>query len=81
MATPPVAAACCARWKALPPPPPEPTPLEPGDSSASSRFRLLRPWRPVTATATLFPLDAARDTVTRDDGLGVSFSLGDRGAD
>lgn len=80
MLTPPEADACCARWKLvllLLLLPPEPMPLEPGpgDSSASSRLRLLRPERPAVDTLLLLLLDVARDTVIREDGLGVNFSL------
>lgn len=79
MPTPPEAEARCARWKLLPLLLllPEPMPLEPGpgDSSASGRLRLLRPGRPAVDTPPLLLLDVARETVTRDAGLGVSFSL------
>lgn len=84
MLTPPEAEACCARWKLvvlllLPVPVPMPLEPAPGDSSASSRLRLLRPERPAVDTLLLLLLDVARDTATRDDGLGVSFSLWDGG--
>lgn len=79
MLTLPEAEACWARWKLrlLLPPPPEVMPLEPvpSGSSTSSRLRLLRLERP--AVDTLLPLlEVAREMVTRDDGLGDSFSLG-----
>jgi hypothetical protein len=79
MLTLPMAEACWAKRKLLlllllP----EPMPLEPlpGDSSASSRRRLLRPSRPAVDTLLLpLLLDVAREMVTREDGLGDSFSL------
>lgn len=80
MLTLPEAEACWASWKLLLPPPPAPTRLDPvpSGSSASSRLRLLRPERP--AGDMLLPLlEVAREMVTRDDGLGDSFSLGGRG--
>lgn len=59
---------------------PEPMPLEeeppPGLSSGSSRRRLPRPGRPGVDTLLVPPLEVARETVTLEDGLGDSFSLG-----
>lgn len=83
MPTLPEAEVCCARWKP-PPLPPVPRPLGPElGSSASTRFRLLRPERP-DACALPPLLRAAREMVTREEGLGDSFSLwevaGDGGA-
>lgn len=80
MLTLPEAEACWARWKLLLLLllPPELMPLEPvpGGSSVSSRLRLLRPERPIMDT--LLPLlEVALEMVTRDDGLGESFSLGE----
>lgn len=78
MLTLPEAEACWARWKLLLLLPlPELMPLEPvpSGSSVSSRLRLLRPERPIMDT--LLPLlEVALEMVTRDDGLGESFSLG-----
>lgn len=81
MLTLPEAEACWASWKLLllllllP----KLMPLEPvPGGSTSSRLRLLRPERPVMDT--LLPLlEVALEMVTLDDGLGDSFSLGDRG--
>lgn len=82
---PALAEACWARWKLpLPLPPllllPEPMPLEleplPGVSSTSTRRRLPRPGRPAVDTLLVLLLEVALEMVTREDGVGVSFSLG-----